>query len=175
MTSVINLWAGPGAGKSTIAAELFAELKWAGHKAELVTEYAKELHWEGSFDVQKNQTKLLGEQYHRQWRLLNKVDFIVTDSPLLLGLVYAQYHNLMQPVQEAILKHFLQFNNVNFFIRRRKGYAEYGRSQTETEAIDLDRKIENTLRTFNLQFEYIDGDRTAAKRIYNILAKDLDL
>jgi len=40
-TKVINLFAGPGAGKSTTAAGLFAEMKRANVDVELVTEYVK--------------------------------------------------------------------------------------------------------------------------------------
>lgn len=45
-TTVINLIGSPGTGKSTIAAELFARMKWLGFDVELVSEYAKELVWE---------------------------------------------------------------------------------------------------------------------------------
>ena len=38
---IINLIGEPSAGKSTIAAELFAKMKKAGYNVELVTEYAK--------------------------------------------------------------------------------------------------------------------------------------
>ena len=39
---VVNLFAGPGTGKSTVAAQIFAHLKWQGFSCELVTEFAKE-------------------------------------------------------------------------------------------------------------------------------------
>ncbi len=44
---VINLWAGPGAGKSTTAAGLFNLMKIRGYNVELVTEFAKEMVYEG--------------------------------------------------------------------------------------------------------------------------------
>ena len=43
---VVNLTGAPGAGKSTGAAFIFAELKKAGVNAELVTEFAKDKTWE---------------------------------------------------------------------------------------------------------------------------------
>lgn len=43
---VINLFAGPGAGKSTTAARLFSTLKLRGKNAELVQEFAKGAAWE---------------------------------------------------------------------------------------------------------------------------------
>ena len=45
-TIVVNLFAGPGAGKSTGAAYIFSKLKMAGVDAEYVTEFAKDKTWE---------------------------------------------------------------------------------------------------------------------------------
>lgn len=46
MTMYVNLFGGPGAGKSTTAASLFAEMKKLGKNVELVTEVAKDFVWE---------------------------------------------------------------------------------------------------------------------------------
>lgn len=46
-TTIINIWAGPGAGKSTTAAETFALCKKAGLGVELRTEYVKDWAWRG--------------------------------------------------------------------------------------------------------------------------------
>lgn len=40
---VVNLWGGPGCGKSTLAAELFVTLKKSNIEVALVNEYAQEL------------------------------------------------------------------------------------------------------------------------------------
>src|SRR4051812_15213434 len=84
---VINLWGGPGCGKSTTAAGLFHRLKIHHESVELVTEYAKDLCWEGRkppFDA----LSILAEQAKRQRRLAGKVRFIITDSPLPLPIIY---------------------------------------------------------------------------------------
>ncbi len=47
-TLVINMFAGPGAGKSTLAAGTFFRLKCLGVNAEIAPEYAKDLVWEES-------------------------------------------------------------------------------------------------------------------------------
>ena len=46
---VINLFAGPGTGKSTTAAGLFYKMKSKGYMVELVTEFAKDLVYQESF------------------------------------------------------------------------------------------------------------------------------
>jgi len=67
---VINLWGGPGAGKTTTAAGLFNALRHDWHlNLELVTEFATDLCFEQARENLKNQVYLLGNQYHRLWRL----------------------------------------------------------------------------------------------------------
>lgn len=57
---VVNLFAEPGTGKSTAAAQIFSELKWQGFSCELVTEFAKEKVWEESYKVLDDQIYIFG-------------------------------------------------------------------------------------------------------------------
>lgn len=61
MTLVVNLYAGPGTGKSTTAALAFGELKTLGVNCEYVQEYAKDRVWDEHFSVFSNQIYLLGK------------------------------------------------------------------------------------------------------------------
>ena len=81
MTIIVNLFAGPGSGKSTTAAGVFYHLKRKNINCELVREYAKELVWEKSFEKLKDQGHVTLEQQHRVNILKPYVDVIVTDSP----------------------------------------------------------------------------------------------
>lgn len=91
-TIVINAFGGPGAGKTTACLDITSMLKKRGFIAEYVQEYAKELVWDKNFEMlngsEKNQKIILNEQQKRMDRLMGKVDFIVTDAPLLLNSIY---------------------------------------------------------------------------------------
>lgn len=135
---LVNLAAGPGSGKSTTSATVFAILKMHGIRCEYVPEYAKDVFWEGR-DFDQLQIQILGKQHARLRRLESHVDVAVTDSPLLLAAVY----NLSGLTHLPLLARELhdRFNNLNFFIERVKPYHKYGRGQTEDEARALDEQV----------------------------------
>ena len=93
-TVVINLYGGPCCGKSTVAAGLFYELKCKGIECELTGEVAKDKVWDDNPWVLRNQPYIFGKQLHRIWRLEDKVDLIVCDSPILLSMIYSQEEKL---------------------------------------------------------------------------------
>ena len=93
MTKVINFYGGPGSGKSTQASGLFYKMKAAGYSVELVNEFAKECVWEGNVPMLKDQLWVLAHQHRKLVRLRDKVDYIITDSPVLLSIVYRNVYD----------------------------------------------------------------------------------
>lgn len=150
---LINFYAGPGAGKSTCAAALFAVMKEFGYNVELVTEYAKDITWEGRTSVQ--QAKIIGEQQDRLNKLIGKVEFIITDGPLLHGIVYAKdmqkekkiTNGLLASYESLVLELYKGFMNIDIFIRRSdtRKYRTEGRTQTEVQARKKDEEIKAAL------------------------------
>jgi hypothetical protein len=149
---VVNLFAGPGAGKSTGAAFLFAFLKLFKVNVELVTEFAKELAWEGDKEfMARNQMYITGQQVRRMNRLVGKVDVIITDSPIEMAAFYTEEPTLKQLCKEEGAKFS---NRMDFFIERTKEYNPSGRNQTFEEAMEIDRRI----RELNPNMQSITGD-----------------
>lgn len=141
---VINCFAGPGAGKSTTAAGVFSALKLLGYNAELATEYAKDLTWEQRQLTLQDQVYVFAKQQKRLRQLAGQVDVVVTDSPLLLSLIYnqGQYAALPALIQEV----WSLYDNYNYFIERVKPYNPIGRNQSEAEAQKIDRTILDQLK-----------------------------
>jgi hypothetical protein len=141
---IVNLFAGPGTGKSSTAAGLFSELKWRGHTAEMALEFAKDKVWEGSTAVLNNQIYIFGKQHHRIWRLRKQVEVVITDSPLLLSLIYGA-ENTSKQFHKLVLYEHWQLRNLNVFLERLKKYDPKGRLQTEKEAKVIDRQVQEML------------------------------
>jgi len=138
---VINLFAGPGTGKSTGAAYIFAKLKMLGINCELVQEYAKERVWQNDLEVFQNQLYVIAKQSMRMSRLKNKVDVIITDSPIIMGAVYCKntpyYHDFYKVLQTIDRG----YESYNYFLNRVKPYNPAGRFQDEEGAKKIDKEI----------------------------------
>jgi hypothetical protein len=166
---VINLFAGPGAGKSTTAAGLFYKMKREGLAVELVTEYAKDKVYEGHLGCLEDQIYIFGKQQRRLSRLVGHVEYAVTDSPLLLSVLYnkTESKSFLDLVKEV----FNKYDNRNFFIVRDKEYQQIGRTQTEIEARELDEKMKTILFHNSIRTEAILGNGWAVDNIYDYIMK----
>lgn len=169
-TLVINLFGGPGTGKSTGAAYIFSQLKLKGYDCELVTEFAKDKVWENNKEVFKNQFYITGKQSFKISRCNGKVDIIITDSPILLGAIYED----SKKFKAAVLEEFNKYRNLNFFIIRQKEYNPNGRNQTEEEAKLIDEKILNYLNENKVNYTLCLGDISGYDFIVDYIITLLD-
>ena len=164
---VVNLFAPPGAGKSTGAAYIFSKLKIAGINAELVTEFAKDKVWEENDEVFKNQAYIFGKQSFKMSRCRDKVDVIITDSPLLLSSLYNEDEVLGEDFDKVVKNVFDSYTNLNFFIKRVKPYNPVGRRHSEEESNALVQPIIDLLDRNNIVYEEINGDIQGYDEIVN--------
>jgi tRNA uridine 5-carbamoylmethylation protein Kti12 len=168
MTIVINFFAGPGSGKSTMAAGLYHHLKMDGCNCELVREYAKDLTWGKSWKTLTNQFYVSAKQWNRESILFGEVDVIITDSPTILGLFYYKEENqkISSAFTQLLLSMFESKTNLNFFINRKKEYNSSGRNQTEEEAKAIDSGILQLLNKYNITFDCVDGTIEGQEKLY---------
>jgi ABC-type dipeptide/oligopeptide/nickel transport system ATPase component len=166
----LNIFGGPGCGKSTIAAAVFSLLKMHGVVAELVTEFAKDLTWEERKQALANQYYIWGKQYHKMWRLKNKVSVIINDSPLLLNLVYGC--SKPKCFHETVIDSFNEFDNINYFLNRGETYDINGRMQSKKEAIELDIAIMKILNDWNIEHKVVSKSLKGINEIiFDVLSK----
>jgi len=157
--NIINLYAGPGAGKSTTAAGLFHEMKIRDYKVELVTEYAKDKVYEGHLGCLEDQLYIFAKQQRRLNRLIGSVTWAITDSPLLLSILYNK--DLSQSFNNVVIEQYNRYNNYDFYIERVKTYQQFGRTQTFEEAVVLDNKMKAILYDLKISTTPVKGGRNA--------------
>ena len=172
-TICVNMFAGAGAGKSTCASGVFTLLKHHNVNAELITEYAKDLVWEGRLHLSRNDIEIFTEQLKRQHRLKGKVDVMVTDSPILLSSIY------IEPFDElfhaTVMREFKKYNNLNFFIKRVKPYMKIGRAETKNGAKKIDDRVVEFLDREQVIYEKRLGDNDTVNYITGLILGELGI
>lgn len=134
----MNLYGGPGTGKSTTMAYVFARLKMLGVNCEMAPEYAKEIVWGEKTAIFGDQLYVTAKQHHRLWRLKGKVEVVVTDAPLRMACVYSEDDRICELVHQLCGD---LDPSLHVYLARVKPYETAGRTQTEAEARELDRAI----------------------------------
>lgn len=153
-TVVINAFGGAGAGKTVACMDVCQQLKKRGYNAEYVSEYCKELVYENSdmlSGTPDNQFEILKEQMKRMDRMIGQVDFIVTDSPILLNSVY---NKALTPEYEQMVQElFRDYDNFTFFVARDTShYQTEGRIHTLAESMEKDKQIKQMLHDNDIYF-----------------------
>lgn len=170
---VVNLFGGPGSGKSTGAAYIFSQLKMQDVNCELVTEYAKDCTWEQRYMALDCQEYIFGKQSYRMRRCADKVEVIITDSPLPIGLFYNHDPVLDENFTNVVMNVFGKYNNQNYCLMRSKEYNPIGRNQTKEEADVIGDKIQFFLDDHNIKYTLGLGEKVFYDFIISEVLKEL--
>lgn len=172
LNRIICLYGGPGSGKSTTCAGLFYNLKKEGFDAEMNREYVKEWVWEGRGIKTGDQPYFFSKMARRERIYMeNKVQFIITDSPLILthfyGLKYdemEQKHNtsLMMLKNHHEICKSLGYKVEHYFIDRKKEYNPNGRLQTEEQAKEIDKELLTFLKEYGTVVKNVESNHAVS-------------
>ena len=161
-TIIINIAGGPGTGKTTVAAKVFSQLKAMGYDVENVSEFAKELVWEGRSEAFNDRLYMHSEQNHRLMQMNGKLDYIITDSPLFLTSVYNSYYlkdkfpkSYNDMIDLATIETFKLYNNRVYLLERETSYNVVGRRENQNEANDIDKGIREYLINNNIEYKTV--------------------
>lgn len=169
---VVNLFGGPSSGKSSMAASIFATLKWKGlYDVELIPEAIKLLAWERPEQRPVLSDEMEAFSHHlRYLRALDgKVSVAITDCPLLM---FGAYNKTLEPTARKI---HLEFNNLNVFLKRVKPFRQGGRWQSEEESLAIDDIIREMLWSLpGKPFVEVDGSPAYIISIIGYIDKALE-
>jgi hypothetical protein len=144
-TTIIQTWGGPGIGKTTLTALTYAHMKMSGKfkGIEMVGEYAKQLVVQGKSDLLQNQPLVTSGQQKLYQPFVGHVPFIITDSPLSLGLVYAS-EKYTDEIGATVDEFEKKVNLINILIKRNQNFdfEQFGRAHTLEQSLELDNQIE---------------------------------
>lgn len=176
-TKIINLFSGPGAGKSTIASGLFYEMKKRHIKCDAPYEYPKELAWNESNKEIKDQLYVIANQHRGIVRSYGIVDYIILDSPLLLSLAYKNNYTSEYPANlygdifdTLILDIHNRYKNINIFLERPdKVHENEGRFHDENMSLELDKKIIQILETNKINFVKLKVNENTINSILDLV------
>lgn len=180
---VVNLMGAPCAGKSTLAALVFSKLKMENINCEIVTEFAKDLVWNDALNGLNNQLYVFSEQFYRVWRLKDKVDVIITDSPMILSIFYNRRQKAEDMLPDELFAPLVlnlnkDYNNMNYFLKRSHKYEQKGRKHTEQESSAIESGLIKMLDGFGIKYKEIySGENTAneiVKDVKSALAKSVN-
>ena len=182
MSKIINLFGGPGIGKSSIAAGLTHALKRKHITVDAPYEFPKILAWDNNTQAIKDQLYVLANQHRGIVKSYGKVKYIVLDSPIFLSLIYkGQYGNDDSYPQrlydklfdDFILNLFNKYDNINIVLNRslEGEHNNVERYQDLTESIKIDNKIIEELNANNISFYSVDMDDNTVDNIMKILKK----
>ncbi|UNC16448.1 ATP-binding protein (plasmid) [Acidiphilium multivorum] len=163
---VVNLFGGPCAGKSSLAAILFGRLKREHYEAELAVEFAKDLAFENRRDALKCQIYVLGNQYWRIQRAFSGgAQIVVTDSPCLLSCAY----QTSPGIEAAALEAHFAYPSLNLFVDRSVRYSAYGRVHERDQAEQIDERIIGILNRFSIPFTRVSIEHGEQQAVAMVL------
>lgn len=155
-TKIVGFYVGPSGGKSTLALQLAGWMKAKRLSVEYVSEFAKDLTWDGSLQALTDQVYVFGEQFHRNYRLYGQVDWIITDSPTIIQLYYIENSlpKLESPEDGAFRYYFKKLIHHSHFVmphvlfrtdRGDRTFIQEGRNQNEEESRKIDEELDEIM------------------------------
>jgi predicted ATP-dependent serine protease len=171
---VVNVFGGPGIGKSTLAAQIYTELKKRHINIEYIPEFPKELVYEERLLTLQDQIYVFAHQHHKIWTAARHNQLVVTDSPIILSTVYNP--ETSTNFRALILEMHNKFNSMNIVLKRNpETFSNVGRVHSLTESISIDRRIVDILTEEGIDFAQFDPVNDNLPALLELIIQEFNL
>lgn len=159
----VCLFAGPGAGKSTLALRIASVLKTRGVHSELVLEWVKGWAYQNIPIQGFDQVYIFARQIRQEEIVLRSSPSIVvvSDCPPLMIVSYARRNvpEIWRPLRDIAMAFEQQYPALNFFVDRKElSYRRDGRYEDAEGAMDMDNRIKSMLDSHGTPFDLVGFD-----------------
>jgi len=177
MSKLINLFGGPGIGKSSIAAGIFYKLKKKHISCNNPYEFPKTLAWDNNIPAIKDQLYVFANQHRGIAQSYGKVDYIIIDSPILFSKIYHSYYTEGYPAEfygdsfhKMILELHNKYDNINILLDRADGvHNDEERFQNYEESLMIDKLCKKVLEENNIPYHTVKVGKNTVKEILKLL------
>ena len=177
MSKLINLFGGPGIGKSGIAAGLTYELKRKHISCNNPYEFPKKLAWDKNYPAIQDQLYVFANQHRGIAECYNKVDYIIIDSPVLFSTIYHSYYTKGYPAEfygdsfhQMVVDLHKRYDNINILLERADGqHNSEERFQDLKQSLEIDKLCKKILEKHDIPYHVVKVGNKTVKQILKLI------
>ena len=120
----------------------------------------------------KDQLWVLAHQHRKLVRLRDKVDYIITDSPVLLSIVYRNVYDgpmYTDVMDKLALECYNMYDNINVVLKRRDQFDAVGRAQDKAHSEQIDKDILEVLNANKCTYKALHVTEDTVNNILDVL------
>lgn len=153
----INLFGGPGVGKTTLASSVFALLRRQGVPCEMVPEWIKQWAYEGRVQQGFDPFYAFARQLHSEEESLRHVGVTISDSPVYLQCMYADKNapSIADDMWSIAHTYEQTYPSRNYYVTRDGDYEQSGRWESHADAVDMDLHIRSKLLLYKIPHKVV--------------------
>jgi len=177
MSKLINLFGGPGIGKSSIAAGIFYKLKKKHISCNNPYEFPKTLAWDNNIPAIKDQLYVFANQHRGIAQSYGKVDYIIIDSPIMFSTIYHSYYTKGYPAEfygdsfhQMVVDLHKKYDNINILLERAEGqHNSEERFQDLKQSLEIDKLCKKILEKYDIPYHVIKVGNKTVKEILKLI------
>lgn len=179
MSKLINLFGGPGIGKSGVAAGITYKMKKKHINVNNPYEFPKKLAWDNNIPAISDQLYVFANQHRGIAECYGKVDYIVIDSPILFSTIYHRYYTKGYPAEmygkvfhDMVIDLHRRYSSINILLERGETkHNDDERFQNYKQSVEIDDLCKKVLDETGSKYYSVKVNGDSVKNIMKIIKK----